>query len=302
MSFTSSLHGRHSSTSSSPPAVHQNNTEDMELDVLTPATSISDSLPEYRSTIDFPPTAFCSSSSSSSTAAGASFCPTRTFQIETPGIGLIRLPVPPRADPIYVYSLTPGSDALEPVYVSLRDARCSGNSILARADDAECAPLCTTTYRFGPNRPPQIRLYASATVGDEEFAVLSRGISTRAQIMRTPLGTFTWRFASRHERREEAAHSLLIMERITTVALEGGKKREIPRRVAHLIRNDEVRAVGSSKSSAGNGGRLVMDLREWADTKGEAEQMEVLVVASCLVMLKKEIDRRRMLQAMVIAS
>jgi hypothetical protein len=45
----------------------------------------------------------------------------------------------------------------------------------------------------------------------------------------------------------------------------------------------------------------MIDLREWADEKGANEQMEALAVASCLVMLKKEVDRRRLCQAMVLA-
>ena len=45
-----------------------------------------------------------------------------------------------------------------------------------------------------------------------------------------------------------------------------------------------------------------MDLRAWTDSKGEVQQMQVFVIASCITMLKKEVDRRRMHQVMAMAS
>ncbi|KFA50235.1 hypothetical protein S40293_03319 [Stachybotrys chartarum IBT 40293] len=275
--------------------------EAIELGILTPSTSTT-SLPMYESVVDVQSTSSCSVASPD---RQSSFRATTSLQIESRGMALVRLPVPPRPDPVHIYAVSPTGDLVEPVYTSLRAGRSSGNSILVRADDAEHKPLCTTTYRFGPNRPPQIRLHADhiSTPSpdlDEEISVLPRGHTTRAQLIRTPLGTFSWRFADRRERKELSADSLLVMERITSVALAGGKSEERRQRVAHLIRNDEYRSVGSARSTAGNGGRLAMDLRAWADSKGEAEQMEVLVVASCLVMLKKEMDRRRLMQAAMI--
>ncbi|KAF2453725.1 hypothetical protein BDY21DRAFT_354858 [Lineolata rhizophorae] len=74
-----------------------------------------------------------------------------------------------------------------------------------------------------------------------------------------------------------------------------GKKVERGVRVAMLVRTDETRTPGTGKTTAGNGGELVVD--EYMGCLVE----EPLLVASCILMLKKEIDRRRLLQAMVIA-
>ena len=45
-----------------------------------------------------------------------------------------------------------------------------------------------------------------------------------------------------------------------------------------------------------------VDLGEWMreGRKGEGDEVERLVVASCLIMLKKEVDRRRLHQAIVL--
>ncbi|KAF5004951.1 hypothetical protein FDECE_8566, partial [Fusarium decemcellulare] len=164
----------------------------------------------------------------------------------------------------------------------------------------------------GPGRPPKIRLIGNGTDQDdsstleEEFELGCKGVLTRSVIMRTHLGTFEWRYSSRAERRAaqawvgEEVGCLLIFDQVTNVALAGGKQEERRRKVAQFVRSDSLRTEGSRRSSAGNGGRLMLDLREWADRKGEAEQMELLAVASCISMMKKEIDRRRMHQTMVI--
>ena len=75
-------------------------------------------------------------------------------------------------------------------------------------------------------------------------------------------------------------HTLLVCEKR---GLRGGVKE----RVAQLVRGGGVDdEMGIKKTEAGRGGRLDFVGREGGET-------EVLVVMSCLVMLKKEIDRRR---------
>jgi len=44
----------------------------------------------------------------------------------------------------------------------------------------------------------------------------------------------------------------------------------------------------------------MLDLGEWSDRKNEATEMEILAVVSCVSMMKKEVDRRRMHQTMAI--
>lgn len=223
-------------------------------------------------------------------------------------------------------------------------------------EEAEFVPLSTTQYRFGPGRHPRVRLYTpgSATPTSnpfyrdqpvsthspgsnpecinpteedvdlstwDAFELLPVGLLTRAVTFRTRLGTFTWRYATRKERKAVGADSLLVLDRVIRIShalnipspssssspasssrTDGGKKeKEIRTPVAHLIRNGEFRTEGSSPSSAGNGGRLLIDTQLWGDEKVEREMAVVLVVTTCLAMLKKEVDRRRAQQIAIMA-
>ncbi|KAM0257836.1 hypothetical protein ACHAQJ_004140 [Trichoderma viride] len=239
---------------------------------------------------------------SSSSSSRPTFHCSKAFQIEARGHPLIAFPHSPRRVPIPIYNVDLSTGTITDLaYESIRPVRRSGNSILIRAGDSENDPICRTTYRFGPGRPPKLEL-CGLMAYEEEFEVAGKGFTTRAQVFRTHLGTFQWRYAGREERKAAGAGNLMVLDRITMVALEGGKQEEKKTPVARLVRNAEVRSQGTRATTAGNGGRLMVDLREWEGTKGEVEQMEVLVVASCLVMLKKEIDRRRMQQAIATTS
>ncbi|CEJ85590.1 hypothetical protein VHEMI03817 [[Torrubiella] hemipterigena] len=270
------LHRRSSEYSQPPP--------EYELNTLSPSTSTSTgSLPEYEHNADTG--AFPSGSQ-------ARFYPSRTLQIEAAGHGICTLPYSTSRQPIRVYEVMSGGDAIgDLVYESERIKRHSGDSILVRAGGSE-APICSTNYRFGPGRHPRMRLHGLRE-SEEVYEFSNKSLLSRAQVIRTHLGTFEWRYASRKERKALGANSLLVLEHVSKVALAGGGSEDHRRKVAQLIRNDEYRSRGTSRMTAGNGGRLELDLREWADTKGEAEQMEVLALASCMVMLKKEVDRRR---------
>lgn len=295
----SGLHRRSTGHSTLPPDYGA--TEGYELAQLSPASSSAESLPRYTTTYE-------NGGSSSSARHPSGFHPSKLLQIEAPGFALIAFPLPPRPDPIYVFGVNPTGELEQAEYVSIRPARNSGSCFLARPDDPAQTPICTTTYRFGPGKPPKIRLLGGAGEDDhdEEFELSCKGCLTRSVVMRTHLGTFEWRYSSRAERRAaqssvgEEVDCLLVLDRVTNVALEGGKQEERRMRVAQFVRSAGLRTPGTRRSTAGNGGRLILDLREWADRKGEAEQMELLAVASCVSMMKKEVDRRRMHQTMVI--
>lgn len=286
------------SQTSLPPA--DQDEDNFELGTLSNASSTS-SLPRYEAVApDY------------SSAAG--FQATLSYQVENNGLPMIALPLPPRSYPIPVYAVTPDGAVAEKVYESIRPARSSGNCILYNVATNSCPPVSATTYRFGPGRAPKIRLLgpnadisklgtdAPLGLDEEEFEVIGRGCTTRAVTIRTHLGTFQWRYAKKAERKAVGADSLLVLDQVTTVAHAGGSKTsEQCRRVAQLVRNEEYRTSGTGRSTAGNGGRLMMDLREWAERKDEGRQMEVFVVASCITMLKKEVDRRRLHQAIIIA-
>ncbi|OAQ72998.1 hypothetical protein VFPPC_00818 [Pochonia chlamydosporia 170] len=271
----------------------------VELTTISTRTS-QESLPSYDNAIT-PADSSSSQLATSAALATTGLQSTHTYQIETKGHPLIALPLAPRPEPIGIFAVLPNGELGALTYQSLRHARCSGNSVLVRADDdfAE-EPLSSTAYRFGPGRPPKIQLQGEVS-HEEEFEVTGKGIHTRAQNIRTHLGTFQWRYASRQERRAIGASSLLVCDQVTSVALLGGKQGEKRRRVAQLVRSEELRTKGTSGSTAGNGGRLVMDLREWEGRKSDVKAMEVLVLTGCVMMLKKEVDRRRAAQFMVMA-
>jgi hypothetical protein len=302
--------------------------EDMiELRNLTPTTSQSGSvsLPTYADATD----AGAVLDVDSPTAASPDFVPTVQLQIHARGKELIGLPFPLPADPTPVYAVEPSGQLNPvPVYISLRPSRRSGNCMLVRGNDEMQVPISSTIYRFGPGKNPVVRLL-NAPAGDpnafidsinldlaqassasaqppaydgSEFEITGAKSLSRAKAFRTPLGTFEWRYGSRKERRSAGADNQLILERITTIALAGGKKKEQRQKVAQLIRNDETRTPGSHRSSAGNGGRLLIDMREWSDAKRDAEDMKVIIVATALSMLKKEVDRRRMHQIMAFSA
>jgi hypothetical protein len=226
--------------------------------------------------------------------------------------------MPPKPVPIPILSISPedGSSSAsqeEPRFTSVRPQRGSGSCYLVSGETV----LSTTTYRFGPGKPPVVSLFLPAQHHDTDgegsqppepwdtFLVQSTSLVSRSQRIRnTRLGTFEWRYASRGERKVLNANSLLVCERVVRVAVAGGmKEEEVRRPVAMLVRSDETRSPGSSASSAGNGGRLLVDLGAWDEAdKTEREMVVVMVVTTALVMLKKEVDRRRAAQIAIMAS
>lgn len=190
------------------------------------------------------------------------------------------------------------------VYISVRESRGRGNCTLQRViyDGKGLEDVAETEYRFGCFRDPVVRLSG----GDEddgereEIVIKGKGMWTRSVGFENPSqGRFEWRYGTKRERAAvgKGIDSLLILERTTT----NSEKKEEKIKIAHLIRSKETRSPGSKKSSAGNGGLLEMDLGSNGAFKEEGEQVnEGLVVATCLVMLKKEVDRRREVLALAL--
>lgn len=313
--------------------------------------STSASLPSYQD-IETPVSTLSSSGYSTlpSYAVSAPFSPTQKLRIDARGQAALRLPCPPRPDPIPVYDVGGGDAGEGPLYVSLRARRNSGTCRLVKGstlsanleegysggEDEEV--LCTTKYRFGPGRPPVITLNSGGYAHDEEeeegsaeeIPIESAGTFTRTQTLRTPHGTFRWRYASSKERNspsqpqspteshtEPQPHqdSVLILEKLTTISpsypnsshspFQRQKSEQIHTEVARLVRGPGTRTPGTARSDAGNGGLLLLDLSDWiGEKRGKEEEEEVraLIVASCIAMLKKEVDRRRGVQAAVMVS
>ncbi|KAJ5522729.1 hypothetical protein N7513_013302 [Penicillium frequentans] len=213
------------------------------------------------------------------------FYPSRTLIVDARGISCLRLPLPSSQTEITI-ALADGSTG----YVSTRNKRWSGNCILSHP---KLGNLIRTDYFFGPNRDPVLRLLQTSGVIPEEVRVSGKWTS-RSAFFTMPNGTeYEWAYA-KQKGPEGQKLKLIVLE---AISMDDNEKITKHRRIAQLVRSSDTRTPGTSRCTAGNGGELQID-----DEALHALQLdESIVVATCLVMLKKEIDRRRMIQAAVIA-
>ncbi|KAJ5133106.1 hypothetical protein N7448_001865 [Penicillium atrosanguineum] len=231
---------------------------------------------------DFKETQTSLSSASSSTLcpftdSPSSFYASRTLKVNALGIRALRLPIPSRQREIVV------SDDDSEVYVSTRNKRWSGNCILS---SSKTGSLIQTDYSFGPN-PTILRLLQSPGVISEETKVTGRWTSRSTSFIFRDRD-FEWKYVKEKRSDSKEAH-LLILQMVN--------KKDDHCRIAQLVRDKATRTPGTSKCRAGNGGELQIDDAALV----ECELEESIVVATCLVMLKREVDRRRIVQCAVIA-
>ncbi|OAA61418.1 hypothetical protein ISF_05497 [Cordyceps fumosorosea ARSEF 2679] len=225
-------------------------------------------------------------------SSSSSFLPTSTLDVHAIGYDTNQALTGKTLENITVYR----ADSGQAEYVSVRRKRSSNSCALVRASDPD-RTLISTIYRVGPGRHPKMHilpanarvtvdaaLLADKAVPGEEVTVRSRSLTSRAQVLDTAAhGKFQWRYGGHEERRAagDGVDSLLVMERSKDGA-----------RVAQLVRSAELRTPGTVRYSGGNGGRLMVDLHGWEnDDKAGAADMEAFVVASCILMLKREADR-----------
>lgn len=228
------------------------------------------------------------SASSSSTlrtlASPNTFYPSRILNVDAYGIGAFRLPLPSSQKEIIV-TYADG----RPAYVSTRDRRWSGNSVLSHP---KLGNLIRTDYFFGPNRDPVLCLLETPSV--EQVKVSAKWTSRSARFTMPSGAEYEWSYAK--EKRDDGQKLNLIVLRFVSGSDDSGKEIQDGRHVARLVRSSDSRTPGTSKCTAGNGGELQVD-------DGALQTLnldESIVVATCLVMLKREIDRRRMIQAVAI--
>jgi hypothetical protein len=235
------------------------------------------------------PRASISSTTSTSTlytlTDPSTFTPTRKFIIDAHGISAFRLPIPSRQTEITIQNPN-GSIA----YTSTRDKIWSGNCVLSHPQDGN---LIRTDYFFGPNREPILRLLQTSSVLPDEIKVTGQWTSRTTRFMMPDGGEYEWGYAK--EKRDGDRINLLVLRGVNGNGNGDGKDKSKEGQIAQLVRGAETRTPGSSRCTAGNGGELQVD-------EGAMEgQLDVgVIVATCLMMLKKEIDRRRMIQLCVI--
>ncbi|KAI0147084.1 hypothetical protein GGR57DRAFT_506062 [Xylariaceae sp. FL1272] len=165
-----------------------------------------------------------------------------------------------------------------------------------------------------PGKGTDVDVHEAKTRG--AFEVHSTTIWSRSITFEVPgLGIFGWRYAGSAEKKEWDAKSLLVCEVFgsspayhdndgsssvgssskksfaSKLGLGSSKDRESGTRIAQLVRNSEYRTPGSSRWSAGNGGRLMMDLTGFEEK--EQERVRQLVCTTALTMLKRELERNQ---------
>ena len=223
----------------------------------------------------------CSASTTETLSHNAPFSPDRSLFINCKGIRAIRLPVPSFELEIPIYD----ADA-NLMYTSTRERKWSGDAVLSSPKGGD---LVSTSYFFGPNRNPIIQqLHPSDLEVGGSIEVTGKWTSRDTAFTLSNGKTFEWSYV-REKQPDGKKRTLLVLH------LVDGKSTNPGRRLAQLVRSSETRPPGASKCNAGTGGELVLnaDAVEWID--------EPMVVATCILMLKKEIDRRRLIQAAVLS-
>ncbi|KAJ5081908.1 hypothetical protein NUU61_010172 [Penicillium alfredii] len=212
-----------------------------------------------------------------------SFSPSRTLAINARGIGAFRLPLPARQTEIFIHN---PDDTV--AYISTRDSLWSGDAVLS---DPKRGNLIRTDYFFGPTRGPVLRLLQSPSVLADELKISGKWGSRAVQFMGSGGLLLEWGYAK--EKRADGNKVNLIVLNV----VDGQGKEPQNRRIAQLARGQDTRTPGTSRCAAGNGGELQID----EAARQSLEVDEAIVVATCLLMLKREIDRRRLVQCVVIA-
>ena len=229
-----------------------------------------------------------------------SFTPVQSLHIAARGIAAFRLPLPSSELEIDICH-SDGTIA----YTSTRARRSKGDCILAAPNKGD---LISTNYFFGPSKQPVLRdvsqgIYMSPVHDNEStkdeglFSLKSKWTSRSITLVHRESGrVFEWSY-DKVKTADGKKANLLVLRVKNGLPSSDEKSRDgdDEKILAQLIRSDKTRTPGSRSCSAGNGGQLVLG------QDATAMLSEPLIVATCLMMLKKEIDRRRAIQFAMLA-
>lgn len=204
--------------------------------------------------------------------------------------------------PIYA-----GTDiSAAPLYVSNKIKRGSNSAILSHKTEGE---IISTTYRmgWGKNRQPKIRYIQNQTsygndiktedASDVEGPVALQAATscwTNTTTMTSeinPNQVLVWKYL---RTRTTTEGKVRVMALFDESASSSSSKAESNEAIAVLLRTSSTRTPGTKKCDAGNGGQLFINSTNTVD--------DALIVASCLMYLKKEIDRAKSAQAAAISA
>jgi hypothetical protein len=230
-----------------------------------------------------------------------SFRPAQSFHIAARGIGMLRLPVPSSELEIDIFN-SDGSVA----YTSTRSRRSKGDCILTIPERGD---LLSTNYFFGPSKQPIFRSLSDPVDGTKDvkdtgiFEIKSKWTSRSITMAHKDTGrVYEWSYDKTKTAEGKKANVIILRLKETVPAGpilgrdDSGEKNGTGKILAQLIRSETTRTPGTKSCTAGNGGQLVLD------RDAHAGMEEPLIMATCLMMLKKEIDRRRALQFMMLSA
>ena len=225
-----------------------------------------------------------SAASISTLTATHSFHPARSFFIHAHGIGWLRIPGPSTETSIPVTDEATGKT----VYTSIRKSKWASEWELKNEASKVLGRVNGDRFSNIVLREIQMELIGKGG-GIEAVKMKRKALMTRTCVFEYGGWIWIWRYGRQEEGAGMNGHTLLVCERRGR-GVAGGEGLGQSVKVAQLVRDKEMDEKGGVKSTAaGRGGRL--DISEGVTEGGEV--MEVLVVISCLVMLKKEMDRRR---------
>lgn len=201
------------------------------------------------------------------------FHPTKTLFIKAHGMEVIH-----KLGPSTQLEIPVVDSSGKTVFKSVRSNRWAGESVL---QDAAGTVAARTSDRLS-SLPLRTVIVNMGGTGGEGIEIKRRGLMTRACAFTAHGWDWEWRYGRKEEGALLNGQTLLILERTRQ-----GRVEKV--RVAQLVRDHESRIEGSKTTTVGHGGRLDLSFGE----DEEQEKIEALVVMTCLVMLKKEMDRRR---------
>jgi hypothetical protein len=202
----------------------------------------------------------------------------KTLFIKAHGLPNIRKPGPSEQTEIEITSLP--SDNL--IYTSKREGKWASSTQLFNSLGVVVGKVNSDRFSNGLFKTIEVEV-----LGGEHMEVVKikrRAIMTRACVFTFGGCDWEWRYGRKAEGAKHNGHTLLVLGRS-----RGG----IMETAARLVRDEEAAVMGDTKSTyAGRGGKLELG----RDVVGGGEEMESVVVMSALIMLKKEVDRKRQIE------
>lgn len=204
--------------------------------------------------------------------------------------------------PIYA-----GTDiSATPLYVSNRIKRGSSSVILSHKIEGE---IVSTTYRmgFGKNRQPKIRYIKNHTSYGNDIKTESASESEGPVALQAatscwsntttmtseinPSQVLVWKYLRTHTTTEGKVRVMALFDESASSSSANGESGEA---IAVLLRTSTTRTPNTKKYDSGNGGQLFINSSSTVD--------DALIVASCLMYLKKEVDRANAAQGAAVAA